>query len=262
MNTSSLRAVTLQTVANYAQAAERAVVAYRVGGHRLIAAMQRGVDLAAQTGPARLATALRRAGGNVSGLAGKGLDSVSSRTERAIEIGSTGMSRQLRRVADLAEGVDIPVLSTSLQAAARISLPGALAALALSERVVAGAGKLPGSPVAQAGAKLPARVARSRKLAKPQTTVEAVAVEVNQGVAKARKVAAPVGVAIKAAIKPRAARKPVAKPVATPTAKATVKAATKPVEAAVKASTARVRRAAKVKPVAAAVAAMPDAVAA
>ena len=69
MNTSSLRAVTLQTVANYAQAAERAVLAYRVGGHRLIAAMQRGVDLAAQTGPERLANALRRAGGNVSGTA-------------------------------------------------------------------------------------------------------------------------------------------------------------------------------------------------
>ena len=262
MNTSSLRAVTLQTVANYAQAAERAVLAYRVGGHRLIAAMQRGVDLAAQNGPARLATALRRAGGNVGGLAGKGLDSVSSRTERAIEISSTGMSRQLRRVADLAEGVDIPVLSTSLQAAARISLPGAQAALALSERVVAGAGKLPGSPVAQAGAKRPARVARSRKLAKPQTSVEAVAVEVNQGVAKASKVAAPVVVAIKAAITPRAARKPVAKPTAQPTANTTVKTATRPVKAAVKASTARVRRAAKVKPVAAAVAAVQDAVAA
>ena len=238
------------------------MLAYRVGGHRLIAAMQRGVDLAAQNGPARLATALRRAGGNVGGLAGKGLDSVSSRTERAIEISSTGMSRQLRRVADLAEGVDIPVLSTGLQAAARISLPGAQAALALSERVVAGAGKLPGSPVAQAGAKRPARVARSRKLAKPQTSVEAVAVEVNQGVVKASKVAAPVVVAIKAAITPRAARKPVAKPTAKPTANTTVKAATRPVKAAVKASTARVRRAAKVKPVAAAVAAVQDAVAA
>ena len=258
MTTSTLRAVTLKTVANYAQAAERAVGAYRAGGHRLIAAMQRGVDLAAQNGPERLAGALRRAGGNVGGLAGKGLDVVSRRTERAIEIGSTGMSSQVRRVADLVEGVDIPVVSTGLQAAARISLPGAQAALALSQRVAAGADKLPGSPLAKAGAQVRAGVARARKAVKPQTTVDAVVAQVSQGAAKAKKAAAPVLADIQAAVKPRAARKPAAQP----TVKATVKAAAKPVKAAVKASTARVRRAAKAKPVAAAVAAVQDAIAA
>lgn len=247
MTPSTLRAVTLKTVANYAHAAERAVLAYRVGGLRLIAAMQRGVDLAAHNGPERLASALRRVGGNAGGLATKGLDQVSRRTERAIEIGSTGMSSQLRRVADLVDGVDIPVLSTSLQAAARISLPGAQAALALSERVVAGADKLPGTPVAEAGTKLRASVARSRKPAKPQTTLAAVAVEANTGIAKARHVVAPVVAQLEAVIKPRAARKRAAKP----TAKATVKAVTKPAKAAVKATAKRVRSAAKAKPVAA-----------
>ena len=171
MTPSTLRAVTLKTVANYAHAAERTVLAYRVGGQRLIAAMQRGVDLAAQNGPERLATALRRAGGNMGGMAGKGLDKVSRGTERAIEMSSSGVRSQVARVADLAEGVDLPVLSSGLQAAARISLAGAQAALALSERVVAGADKLPGTPAAKADAKLHASVARSRsqarKAAKP-----------------------------------------------------------------------------------------------
>ena len=274
MTTSSLRAVTLKTVANYAHAAERAVLAYRVGGHRLIAAMQRGVDLAAQNGPERLATALRRAGGNVGGMAGKGLDKVSRGTERAIEIGSSGVRSQVVRVADLVEGVDLPVVSSGLQAAARISLPSAQAALALSERVVAGADKLPGTPAAKADAKLHASVARrrsqARKAAVPQTTVEAVVREVKQGAAKARKAATPVVAELKAAVKPRAARKLAAKPSAkvSPKAstqanvKAKVKAVTQPLKAAVKANTARVRRAAKTQPVAAAVAAVQDAVAA
>ena len=274
MTTSSLRAVTLKTVANYAHAAERAVLAYRVGGHRLIAAMQRGVDLAAQNGPERLATALRRAGGNMGGMAGKGLDKVSRGTERAIEIGSSGVRSQVVRVADLVEGVDLPVVSSGLQAAARISLPSAQAALALSERVVAGADKLPGTPAAKADAKLHASVARrrsqARKAAVPQTTVEAVVREVKQGAAKARKAATPVVAELKAAVKPRAARKLAAKPSAkvSPKAstqanvKAKVKAVTQPLKAAVKANTARVRRAAKTQPVAAAVAAVQDAVAA
>ena len=262
MTPSSLRAVTLKTVANYAHAAERAVLAYRVGGHRLIAAMQRGVDLAAQNGPERLATALRRAGGNMGGMAGKGLDKVSRGTERAIEMSSSGVRSQVARVADLAEGLDLPVLSSGLQAAARISLPGAQAALALSERVVAGADKLPGTPAAKADAKLHASVARSRsqarKAAKPQTTVDAVVREVKHGAAKARKAAAPVAAEPKAAIKPRPARRSAPKA----SAKADVKAVTPPLESAVKANIARVRRAAKTRPVAAAVAAVQDAVAA
>ena len=253
MTTSTLRAVTLKTVANYAHAAERAVVAYRVGGQRLIAAMQRGVDLAAQNGPERLALALRRAGGNVGGIATKGLDVVSTRTERAIEVSSTGVSTQLARVADLVDGVDNDLVSTGLQAAARISLPGAQVALALSERVVAGADKLPGTPVAKAGAQARAAVAKVRKAAKPQAQAEAVVAKVRQVAGKARKAAAPVVAEVKAVAKPKAARKPAAKP-----AVQAVKQATQ----AVKAGATRARRAAKATPVAKAVEAAQDAVAA
>ena len=142
----SLSTVTLKTVANYRSAAEQAVGAYRVGGHRLIAAAQHGVDLAAKRGAEPyvpgLAAALRRAGDNVGSYAVKGVDAVSAGTERAIVMSANGVSTQVKRVAKLANGVDNRVVARSLQAAARISLPGAKVALTLSERVVAGADKL------------------------------------------------------------------------------------------------------------------------
>ncbi len=148
MTQTTLRAVTLKTVANYTEAAERALGAYRSGGHRLISALQRGVDRAAKQGSERLAprlaNALRRASGNVGGLAAKGLDAVSRRTEQAIGLGSTNMTTQLGRVADLVDGVDNRMLASGVQAAVRLSLPGAKAALALSRRVAAGADKLAG----------------------------------------------------------------------------------------------------------------------
>ena len=245
MTPSTLRAVTLKTVANYAQAAERAVVAYRVGGQRLIAAVQRGVDLAAQSGPERLAGALRRAGGNVSDLAGKGLDVVSTRTERAIEIGTTGVTSQLSRVADLADGVSNDLVANGLQAAARISLPGAQVALALSERVVATAGKLPGTPVVQAAAKVRSTVARVRPAAKPQaaTVAKTTTARVAKASAKAKAVVAETVAAVVAEAAPKAASK-VSSPASRP---ATAKPAPRkaPVAAApapVKASAPRVRR--------------------
>ncbi len=251
----SLRAVTLKTVANYTQAAERAVGAYRVGGHRLISAMQRGVDRAARQGAERLAprlaAALRRASGNVTGLAAKGLDAVSSRTERAIEMGSTGVSSQVSRVADLAEGVDNRVVASSLQAAVRISLPGAQAALAISERVAAGAGKLPGAPVKAKTAVKSAVVkakratpAGRRAAAKLDAQVDAVAQTATATVKKAKKAVAPVVAEVKAAVKPKTVRKAAAKP------------------AAVVAKAPRARRAAKASPAAQAVEAVSDTTAA
>jgi hypothetical protein len=247
MTQSTLRAVTLKTVANYTHAAERAVGAYRAGGHRLISAMQRGVDQAAKQGAERLAprlaAALRRANGRVSGLASKSLDAVSSRTERAIELGSSGVTTQLKRVADLVEGVDNRVVSSSVQAAVRISMPGAQAALALSERVVAGAGKLPGATLRVKAAKPAKRVVRSRVAAEIEAPVKAVAQRAAAGVKKARKAVAPVVAEAAAAVKPKAARKPAAKPAdvvakVSRAAKVKVKAVSEAVESVVDAAAA------------------------
>jgi hypothetical protein len=160
MTQASLRAVTLETVDNYRQVAEHAVDAYRASGHRLLSLMTRGVDRAATRGAERIAprwaAALRKTSTKVSGVAAKGIDSVSAQTERVIELGSAGVSAQVSRVATLVEGIENRYIASGLQAAARISLTGAQAALTLSERLVAGADKLStaieGTPVARAKA--------------------------------------------------------------------------------------------------------------
>ncbi len=173
MTQATLSTVTLKTVANYRHAAERAVGAYRTGGHRLIAVMQKGVDQAAKRGAEPyvpgLADALRRAGDNMGSFAVKGLDAVSNGTERVIVIGSNGVSAQVKRVANLAGEVDNRLVATGLKAAARISLPSAQVALALSERVAAGADKLAtaaaGTPSAKARTKTKAAATRVRRVA-------------------------------------------------------------------------------------------------
>lgn len=146
MTQASLRTVTLETVDNYRQVAEHAVNAYRASGHRLLSMMSRSVDRAATRGAERIApswaAALRKTSNKVTSVAAKGIDSVSARTERVIEIGTAGVSARVSRMATLVEGIENRYIATGLQAAALVSLTGAQAALTLSERLVAGADKL------------------------------------------------------------------------------------------------------------------------
>lgn len=146
MTQASLRTVTLETVDNYRQVAEHAVNAYRASGHRLLSMMSRSVDRAATRGAERIApswaAALRKTSSKVTSVAAKGIDSVSARTERVIEIGTAGVSARVSRMATLVEGIENRYIATGLQAAALVSLTGAQAALTLSERLVAGADKL------------------------------------------------------------------------------------------------------------------------
>ena len=267
MTQASLSTVTLKTVANYRHAAEHAVGAYRSGGHRLIAAAQHGVDLAAKRGAEPyvpgLAAALRNAGHNVGGYAVKGVDAVSAGTERVIEVSANGVSAQVKRVAKLAGGVDNRVVARSLQAAARISLPGAQVALTLSERVAAGADKL--AQVAAGPSKAKAKTktkagAKAKVAAKPVR--RAAPQPVSRLVAKAaRDTAAEIevtGQAVKKAAK-RRARAVVTqigkavKPAATSKSAKSAKTAKAPKAAKPKAAAKPVRRAAarKSAPVAA-----------
>ncbi len=229
--TTSLRTVALQTVANYRHAAERTLGASRHTGERLIAAMRAGVDRAARTGaepyvPA-LAAALRRAGDNLGDLAGQSLAAVSERTSRFIAAGADGVTSQVERVAGLVDGVDNKVVATSLQAAVRVSLPGAQVALALSERVASGADKL--ADVAGAGtARRSARAAgkrlrRAKVEASDAATKAAAAVKrqarrTRQATVAAAEAVAEAATAVKApkarraAPKARAAAQPAAQP--------------------------------------------------
>ena len=263
MTQTTLRAVTLKTVANYAQAAERAVGAYRRSGHRLISLLQRGVDRAAQQGSERLAprlaNALSRASGNVGGLAAKGLDAVSRRTEQAIELGSTHMTTQLGRVADLAEGVDNRVLVSGVHAAVRISLPGAKAALALSQRVAAGADKLAGvgqktarKPAHTTAVKPKAKAAASRRAASVVAAVEgpvkAAVQRTASTVKRAKKAVPPVLAEASAAVRAKASPKARSKVAG----KAAAKPVARPATPATPAKAARARRPAKSQVLAAA----------
>ena len=260
MTQTTLRAVTLKTVANYTEAAERALGAYRSGGHRLISALQRGVDRAAKQGSERLAprlaNALRRASGNVGGLAAKGLDAVSRRTEQAIGLGSTNMTTQLGRVADLVDGVDNRVLASGVQAAVRLSLPGAKAALALSRRVAAGADKLAGFAEDTAEKSAQKSTHKSAHNTAHNTASKAPAQSVSSKAAAGRRaasVAAAVDAPVKAAVRraastvkraSKAVAPVIAEASATVKAKATPKARAKLAgkAAATPAKAARVRR--------------------
>jgi hypothetical protein len=187
MTQATLRTVTLETLANYRQVAEHAVVAYRSSGLRLLAVMEKGIDRTATRGAERvapqLAAALRRTSGKFSSVAAKGIDTVSTQTERAIEMGSKGVTQQVSRVADLVEGIENKYVATGLQAAARLSLAGAQAALTLSGKLAEGAVKLSG---AIAVTPTPEQAAKAVvKRAKRATAVKSTARRVTKRAVKA-----------------------------------------------------------------------------
>lgn len=167
MSETTLRAITLETVANYRQAAAHTISAYRAGGHRLLGLMSRNVERATARGTERLApklaAALRRTNDKVTGAAARGIDALSARSERVLGLGSNGVSEGLGRVADIVEGIENRYLANGLQAAARISLTGARAALGLSKTLLAGADKL---STAAAGPVKAAKRAPARRVAK------------------------------------------------------------------------------------------------
>ncbi|MFO1271272.1 MAG: hypothetical protein U1F50_06280 [Rubrivivax sp.] len=175
MSEASLRAMTQETVDNYRQVAEHAISAYRAGGHRLLGLMSRNVERATQRGAERLAprlaAAVRRTSHKVTGAAAKGIDAVSARSEQVVEASSAGVGQQLGRVADFVEGLEIRYLAGGLQAAARVSLSSARAALSLSEKLMAGAERFTGPVVApKAARRAPVRRAAKkvvRSAAKP-----------------------------------------------------------------------------------------------
>ena len=246
MTQASLRSLTLQTLSNVGRAAELSVGTYRDGGHRLIALVQRGIGQTAGRGARRLsprlAAVLRRISGlgdQVGGVAVKGLDAVSAGYERAISFGQSGLTTQVKRIAALADGIDNRVVNAGLRTAVRLSMPGARVAVAISERVAAGAetvhGKVAGvAPVA-------AKQAKTRNPSKPAAVVKVVkavkAAEPVKTTRVRRAVSKPLVVA-KAVVK--SVSKPVAKPVS-PARKA------KSVVQATPAKAPRVRAAAKPK---------------
>jgi hypothetical protein len=139
MRQTTLRTVSLHTVANYRQAAEHTVAAYRASGHRLLALMSRDFERSSKRAAPDWMDTLRRANTLLSEAAVKGIDKVSAQTERVIEFGSDRVSARIERIADMVEGIENRYVATGLHAAARVSLRGAQTALTLSEKLAAGA---------------------------------------------------------------------------------------------------------------------------
>jgi hypothetical protein len=192
MTQTTLRTVTLETIANYRQVAEHAVGAYRASGHRLLTMMAKGIDRTAARGAERvapqLADALRRTSGKVGSAAAKGIDSVSAQTERVIEMGSQSVTQQVSRVADIVEGIENKYVATGLQAAARLSLVGAQAALTLSGKLAEGAvmlsGAIAATPQPEQVARPVVKRAKSTTSRKTARTTARTAVNTAKGTTK------------------------------------------------------------------------------
>jgi hypothetical protein len=146
MSTQSLSRITLQTLENYRSAAEQGVVAYRLGGHRLVSvvngALQHRVYPRAARIVPRATERMDEVRGNLSKFVVKGIDRVARNTEKAIELGSATAAAQVSKLAKFTAGIDNEVVASGLQSAARLTMPGARVALVLSSKVAEGAGAL------------------------------------------------------------------------------------------------------------------------
>ena len=143
MTTQALTHVTLETIENYRVAATQAVAAYRAGGQRLVDAVNGTVEAqlvprTAKLAP-RAAERMDEMRGSVNAIIVKGLDQLMQRTEAAIERGSDVAAAQLHKAAERAAEVENTLVSGGLDTAARLSLPVAKLARAVSGKVAEGA---------------------------------------------------------------------------------------------------------------------------
>lgn len=141
MRKPTLTHVTLNTVEQCRSAATQVVKAYRLGSHRVIGQVK--------TRNERVSALTR--------LAAKGVDQVADRSEQLIDISAKTTATQISKASKFANGIDNPLLANGLEAASRLSLPSALAVLAVAGKAAAGADSL----VKAVAVKKPARKARA-----------------------------------------------------------------------------------------------------
>jgi hypothetical protein len=181
MSTTSLSSVTLQTLKNYRVAATQTVAAYRLGSRRLVAGVNRALVDGVYPRTAQLAPQaterMDEVRGNVSGYVVKGIDLVAERTEQAIEAGSATFAEQVKRVAALAAGVENETVASGLEMAARLTMPGAKVALAVSGKIADGAHALADAAGARAARKAVRKTAAGAKRQAAATKRRATPIE-------------------------------------------------------------------------------------
>ena len=196
MTTQYLSHVTLETLENYRNAAARSVVACRSGGRRLIGAVNGALEQRVYPRTAKLApraTAfMNDMRGNVTQIVIKGLDQTAARAATAIEFGANTAGTQVNKLARFAAKVDSPVVANGLQTVARLTMPGAKVALAISGKLAAGAIAL-----ADAAGARPVRSVARKAVAAPRRVAKRVAQAAKAPLAKVRRT----GVAAKKAVK-------------------------------------------------------------
>lgn len=160
MNKQTLSSTALQTIDNYARAASLTVKATRVGSSRLLDGVNSGLETQLYSRSVKVAPnlteALTQLRDSLSEIIDGGVGKLSNGSERAIKAGTAKARVGVARVAGFSAQVKNPLLARSLSTAARLSMPGARAALAVSAGVVEGAGRLSvlaGVPSTQAKAK-------------------------------------------------------------------------------------------------------------
>ena len=146
MTQQTLSTVTLATIENYRHAASLAVMAYRTGSNRLIDAVNSSIDANVYSRTEKLAPQLTsklvqvRTG--MTDIMVKGIDSVSTGSDKAIEASSITATQGVAKVAKFAARIDNRVVANSIDAVVRLSMPGAQMAQSLSAKVAVGADSL------------------------------------------------------------------------------------------------------------------------
>jgi len=146
MTTQNLSRVTQQTIENYRAAAHQGIVAYRLGGHRLVrvvnGALEERVHPRTASIAPRAAERMKQVRGRVSTFIENGIDQIARSTEKVVELSSSTATAQVGKLARFAGGIENEVVANGLNTAAQLTLPGAKVALALSSKLAEGANKL------------------------------------------------------------------------------------------------------------------------
>ena len=146
MTQATLSTVTLATIENYRHAASLAVKAYRTGSNRLIDAVNTSIEANVYSRTEKVAPQLTAKLAEVrTGLTDimvKGIDSVSTGSDKAIEASSSTAAQGVAKVAKFAAGIDNRVVANGIDAVVRLSMPGAQIAKTVSAKVAEGADTL------------------------------------------------------------------------------------------------------------------------
>ena len=167
MTQATLSTVTLATIENYRHAASLAVKAYRAGSNRLIDAVNTSIETNVYSRTEKVAPQLTAKLAEVrTGLTDimvKGIDTVSTGSDKAIEASSNTAAQGVTKVAKFAAGIDNRVVANGIDAVVRLSMPGAQIAKTVSAKVAKGADTL--SRVVAGKQAQPARAVKAVKKA-------------------------------------------------------------------------------------------------